>query len=73
MADNEGETDKTPGMAAPRREGSGRNPREQRPGGSSDGPEREQAGRKEAAPRLAAVGKDNLLDKVQFLEQIASL
>jgi len=73
MADNEVETDKTPGMAAPHREGSGRNPREQRPGVSSVGPGREQACRKEEGLLLAAVERDNLLERVRYLEPIASL
>ena len=68
MADNEGETDKTPGMAAPRREGSGRNPREQRPGVSSVGPGREQACRKEEGLLLAAVGRDNMWKALRRVE-----
>lgn len=68
MANNEGETDKTPGMAAPHREGSGRNPREQRAGVSSVGPGREQACRKEERLLLAAVERDNMWKALRRVE-----
>ena len=68
MADNEGETDKAPGMAAPHREGIGRNPREQRAGVSSVGSGREQACCKKEGLLSAVVGRDNMWKALRRVE-----
>lgn len=68
MADNEGETDKRPGMAAPHREGSGRNLREHRAGVSSVGSKKEQACCKEEGLLHAVVERDNLWRALRRVE-----
>lgn len=68
MAGNEGGTDKTPGMAAPYREGSGRNPQEHRAGVSSVGPMKEHACCKEEGLLLAVVERDNLWKALRRVE-----
>lgn len=68
MANNEGEADKSPEMAAPHREGSGRNPREQRAGVSIVGPGQEHACCKEDGLMIAVVGRINMWKALRRVE-----